>query len=129
LKILSKALQEFILTGQILRLIKLLLEFQYRNITELHQCVKRFSRDCLPRFAQQVTNLLLFGVSKANKPLCINDANKLAFTKISKCGNINIESKHSCMDQFIDNLKETESESGDKKIPLVCWYEKLRQLH
>lgn len=94
-----------------------------RNINSLQTCVKKFSRECLPRFARQVTNLVLFGVTKVNKPLCINDENKSAFGKVAKCGNINIESKHKCMDEFIDDLKATETESGDKKIPFVCWYE------
>lgn len=85
-----------------------------RNITGLQQCVKRFARECLPRFARQVTNLLLFGVTKVNKPLCLNDANKLAFTKVAKCGNINIEPKHRCMDKFIDDLKQTETEGKSK---------------
>jgi hypothetical protein len=29
---------------------------------------------------------------------------------VAKCGNINIEPKHRCMDIFIDDLKETETE-------------------
>jgi hypothetical protein len=91
-----------------------ILFFKIRNITGLQQCVKRFARECLPRFARQVTNLVLFGVTKVNKPLCLNDANKLAFTKVAKCGNINIEPKHKCMDTFIDDLKETETEGKSK---------------
>ncbi|XP_054160414.1 uncharacterized protein LOC128958561 [Oppia nitens] len=70
--------------------------------------------------ARTITNMLVSGVTKANKPMCSTDATKRTFLKHSKCGNINIEDKHKCMDVFVGDLRRTETEDKDKKIPYFC---------
>lgn len=96
-----------------------------KQINELQSCVRRFSRECLPELARQVTNLLLYGVKRVNRQYCSSEKGMLRFNEIAKCGNYQLEEKHQCMDDFLNQLRLVEKRTGEemveKRIHYFCW--------
>lgn len=97
-----------------------------RQISDLQNCVKRFSRECLPELGRQVTNLLLYGVTKVNRQYCGSEKGMRRFNEIAKCGNHELNRKHDCMDSFLNQLrlveKRTDDEMVEMRIHYVCCY-------
>jgi len=83
-------------------------------------CISNYSDSYLDGMAKQVTSLLVKGSISPVNDQCHSEANRNIFLSHTRCFNHDLQSLHSCMEGYIDNLQALSNAPKDSKVPLTC---------
>jgi len=92
-----------------------------RDATVRNNFVKAYAARCLSSFPKQMTNLLMYGISRRNKYHCTSSKGKKEVKLMAKCGNKGKKQGNKCMNDMTDSfINALNAKDPKMRIPLMC---------